>query len=126
MKAYLKKTTKEHYGIFKEECNKWIDYWGLHGWEVTFRHEHMEDARATACFNSLEDRQVTLALAIEWTERDGLCEKAIREVAFHETEELRYARIEFLAKQRFVQPSEIREEIHNLIQQDRKRIFLGE
>ena len=118
-------TTKKHFLIFKEEFLKWVDYWGLRGWELTFRHKPTEDSRAEICLNNLDDRQVTVVLSKSWGENDDLCDYEVRRVAFHECAELRYIRLDIMARNRnmAVLDREVTEEVHNLIRQDENLIF---
>ena len=107
------KTKKRHFKYFKKQCQRWIDFFGLKGWEIHFQHEHQEDSMATVWY-SLEGRCLVFTLS---TDTGGVkpSKKNISRWAFHEVCEVLVGRLEALAKDRFVTDKEIFEEVHNII-----------
>lgn len=110
------KTTFDQFKIFKVECEKWIGRFGLLGWRFYFQHKNQEDD-CIAYINwpkDSEDRVFTIGLTLDIPERVfSLID--IKKAAFHEVMEALLYKIQNLAQDRYVKPSEIREEIHNLV-----------
>lgn len=105
------KTTKEHFDMFKEECKKWQEVFGLHGWEFIF--EHKKDTDNLGWFIcDIVNRYATIGLTLTW---DGeLNTEEIKRVAFHEVCEVFLGKIKHLAIARYIRADEIEEEIHQV------------
>ncbi|HDL19928.1 MAG TPA: hypothetical protein ENH40_06715 [Nitrospirae bacterium] len=110
----MNKTTKEHFAIFRKECLKWIEVFGLKGWDVTIKHKKMEDCRA-ACTSHVVNRWAELKLNIDWNKEWEISKDRLKKDAFHEVMELFLAVISNLAEYRYTTASEIEEEIHAII-----------
>ncbi len=118
------KTTSKHFEIFKKECEKWIDRFGLYGWRFYYTHKD-EDPNNTfaGCYwpELPQDRVFTLRLTvnISWlfTIRD------IKRSAFHEVCEALLYRISYLGLARHLMVDEISEERHNLIRTLEKAVW---
>jgi len=111
------KTTKKQFEIFKNECKKWIDYFGLKNWQFYYRHTKVEEGRAQANFDCVNGI-ATLTLSTYWNElsSDFLNDKTVRRVAFHEVCEVMFGRINDMVGQRYgLIEEDITEEIHRLI-----------
>lgn len=119
------KTTKKDFELFVSECKKWIERFGLKGWAVYYDHADTKNDFANVLVSDgLDDRVVTLTFNTNWQDYpDRTKEEQIKKTAFHEIREIFYWRIRFIAGARYVQPEEIREEIHNLIRIDENTIF---
>jgi len=80
------KITKEDFQRFKRECGRWIKYFGLFGWEVTYRFCR-GDNDSFAWYNaSYSGRAITISLnkrAYDWFYSD----RALMQAAFHEVME---------------------------------------
>ena len=78
------KTTKKHFEIFKKEAEYWIQKFGLLDWNIYFSWG-VEDGtnKAEVCSNA-SAMNATIYLTKNWTAEEPLCEKEIRENAFHE------------------------------------------
>ena len=117
------KTTKNHFQIFKKECQKWIAFFGLYGWRYSYFHEDTtEDWRASVRV-SIDGRTVSLFLHIDWKD-DVVTERAVRESAFHEICEILLWRLASMAfgNLRF-SPKECNEETHNIIRILENKVF---
>ena len=111
------KTTAKHFALFKAECRKWLDRFGLKGWRVEFFHDDHADisnARAWYQVNSIVDRCASIGLTSEW-QPDSITNEKIKVSAFHEACELFLVRLRVLAGARFIDESEIDEECHAII-----------
>ena len=108
------KTTKKDFEIFKTECEKWIEIFGLKGWAIEFYHkDDLKDSRAS-CSYDVVSRSASLYLNITWHE-DTVSEANIRKSAFHEVCEVMLCNIRCLAETRFISKIEIDEECHAII-----------
>ncbi|MCK5608020.1 hypothetical protein KAR91_39435, partial [Candidatus Pacearchaeota archaeon] len=58
------KTTKKDYELFRKEAMKWMQFWGLYDWEISFDFKHAENADATARW-SYNDHWAVLTLSDE-------------------------------------------------------------
>ena len=117
-------TTQEHFTIFKEEAQYWIDKFGLKGYKVFFLHgdrDKDEDGspRSFANYNaSVVGRNAVLCLTKTWNDQglqDGITEHQIRSSAFHEVWELLLHRLFHMAENRAYTEYDFQEEKHNII-----------
>jgi hypothetical protein len=111
-------TTDRHFQIFQKEAKRWIDKFGMQGWDIRFVHQDLAgDLNAAAFFEAGEDitnRIATIGLARSDFKRK-LTAEYIKLCAFHEVCELLLHRFQYLAKARYCQEEDIDEERHNLI-----------
>lgn len=122
-KAEQNVTTEEHFRIFQEESLRWIEFFGLKGWQVEFRHENVEGKNyRAACSASLYARTSALTLTVDW-KHDPVTELKVRRSAFHEVCELFFSRIEILANDRTTNEDMVREEIHHIIRTMENTVF---
>jgi hypothetical protein len=107
------KTTPEEFKLFKSECLKWIDFFGLHDWRVDFSHEKIK-GYACVTVNGLEDK---VALFSFNTECDKHARKHldIPKTAFHEVMELLLYPLFYIGTCRYVQPEEFYAARHSII-----------
>ncbi len=113
-KEKVYKTNKRHYNLFCNEVRKFIDIFGLVGWEVNFEHKRYLSTELAVCITDQQGRTCTISLSPTWV---GLkpTDLEVRKSAFHEVCELLLSRLNTFAKDRFVQESQIDEESHNII-----------
>lgn len=79
------KTTKAHFELFKKECWKWIEKFGLYDWQYYFFHEDWEDGnRATIKYN-VKSRAASINLSPIWN--TPITNLEVRRSAFHEVME---------------------------------------
>lgn len=107
------KTTADHFKLFKKEFKKWVDIFGLKGWEVEYKHTPSGDSLAWMNAD-LVGRVATIGLAPVW-ERTKTTTHEIKKCAFHEASELLLYKMRSLAKYRYATLYEIDEENHNII-----------
>ena len=108
------KTSKRHFKLFCDEINKFVDIFGLVGWEVYFEHKQYLSNVQAVCITDQQGRTCTIALSTEWIALKPT-DLEVRRAAFHEVCELLLSRLNTFAKYRFVKESQIDEESHNLI-----------
>lgn len=99
--------------LFKTECLKWIEIFGLKGWKVGFEHKETNDAYAHVKVDGIVDRFVIFVLNSKPDETD--LHYDVKKTAFHEVCELLLWRMEYIGTCRYVQPEELPEERHNII-----------
>jgi hypothetical protein len=113
-KEKVYKTSKRHFKLFCDEVRKFIDIFGLVGWEVYFEHKQYLSYEMAVCITDQPGRTCTIALSTEWVALKPT-DLEVRKAAFHEVCELLLSRFNAFARDRFVQESQIDEESHNLI-----------
>ena len=115
-------TTEYHFGIFKEECKKWIDYFGLKYWSVWYTQEELKDAYAQ-CATKYIGKVATLTLN---TKLDLFIEDdiiyVIKKSAFHEVCELMLSKLATISETYFSEDM-VSEEIHIVIRILENSIF---
>jgi hypothetical protein len=119
-------TTPDHFEIFKDECCRWIHYFGLKQTIVRFEQKDLsrdgDGDKASCCFD-IEAMSATITLSINW-DNEVINEKEIRRVAFHEVfEGLILGPLLVCAESRFVTPSEIRSNSHRIVRLMENTIF---
>lgn len=111
------RTTKAHFKIFKEECQEWIEAFGLKDWFVDFYHEdwseHHGDAKAWCRWN-VEGMIASVCLSLEWGNEKPI-DETVKMSAFHEICHLLIGRLFDLATDRYIQKIEIDVEAHAII-----------
>ncbi len=110
----MAKTTKAHFAIFKSECEKWIDIFGLKGWEISFFHEELKGFRDAATEYHITDRYANIYLFPK-LEITKIADDTVRLWAFHEVCEIFMGPMNANAKERFVSRAELNEALHAII-----------
>lgn len=108
--------TDDHFEIFKDEVNHWLDFFGMKDWEVCFTLKESENHRAQVWFN-VSGRIATFVLIKEWHEEilGNITNEDIRIVAFHEVCELLLGPIRDIAMSRASFEVDCTTEIHRVI-----------
>ncbi len=110
----MAQTTPEQFQLFKDEALKWIDRFGLKGWDVTFTNKSCRESdRANIAYRVLQ-RMATINLEPDWGEHEAT-DHLVAKAAFHEVGELFIGRLAILAQSRTTREDEIDEEVHNII-----------
>ena len=118
----MSKTTAKDFKLFKEECQKWIDFFGLKGWEVYFEHNKDEDIYIARLRPDVENKTCTIVLAVDWG-NSPLDKRELKKTAFHEVVELFLSRFRYLALRRDIRETEIIEENHHIVRTLENIIF---
>ena len=117
------KTTKKHFRIFRQECEKWIKRFHMQGWFVTYTHSETDPDTAANFYHAYAARQVTINLATS-LDGDSFDEHYLRGLAFHEvTESMLIGRLRYLAQERYVTEGEIEEVSHDIVNNLQTIIF---
>lgn len=120
----MQQLTENDFNLFKTEAKRWIDYFGLCDWAVSFAFEHLDDCRAE-CTANWSAKACVLTLG-KFPERE-LTKDEIRRHAFHEVCEILVSDFEFIALNEDV-PHEARERLtevarHGLIRRLENSVF---
>ena len=122
------KTTKKQFDLYVKECKKWIKFFGLSDWDITFLHKKCisEDLKAiAACSSDVESRSSILILSKEVKQEEELpiLDSDMKVHAFHEVVHLLMARYGWLARSRNTNYGEIDEEEHAIVARLQNSIF---
>ena len=110
----MPKTTAKDFQLFKTECLKWLDEFGLKGWESDFEHDKKMDEHLALLTTNTIGRACKFTLAGDW----GTVETSpyeIKKAGFHEVMELFIQRVRYLALSMEVRQDEVVEECHHII-----------
>ena len=109
------KTTKKDFEVFKAECEKWIEYFGMNDWDFCFVHkapENLPNCRA-ACRADYCGKLVSLFLSHKWDDKPEPNE--LEKCAFHEVCEVLLSQMQALATSRWVTEDEVEVARHTVI-----------
>lgn len=117
-----KKTNREDFGLFKDESEYWIRFFGCLGWRIDYEHATLL-AESLAEYNSdIEGRCALITMNKEFPEI-SYNKKEIRRTGFHEIVEIMFSRLISLAIDRSATKQEIIEAKHELIRIFENSIF---
>ena len=108
----MAKTTKKDFKEFQKEFMKYVELFGLKGYSVFFGREEINGGHAEIRVN-IRDRVATVVLSTEKHEKHF---QTMRDCAKHEALHLLIARLEDLAKRRYVTPGDINEECEGIVE----------
>jgi len=108
------KTTKKDFKCFEKEFLKWINVLGLKDWRVLFYHRPLEDSFAVIHRDNVgKIANVYFSSEIPETAREGyICPE---HHAKHEAVHLLLSRLGYLAERRYINYSDISEEMERLV-----------
>ena len=118
----MKELTKEDFEIFIYECNRWIEFFGLYGWNVFYYFEELDEYCFANCTCDLGGRVCAIRLNTKFPEQDYSVIN-LKKTAFHEVCEMLFSRIVTINNARYVGSDEIGEEVHNLIRIFENKLF---
>lgn len=107
------KTTLNHFAIFKKECERWIDRYGLKDWHIYFKHSEIEHEVCARAEADLENRLARITLNTEWEEVEPT-RANLQSAAYHEVCHILLHRLTELALLRG-NLAEIENEVHVII-----------
>lgn len=116
------KLEKKHFEYFVKRCKFWLDFWGIKNWDIRYKFEATAKEELATTASQIIDHVAVITLDNDSDWEDSSYEFLDR-IAFHEVDEVRYAKLDCLANMRFVDPTQIRETIHSLIVQEENTIF---
>ena len=105
----------DDFALFKSECLRWIEFFGLTSWKIDFVHEKLRNEAFAECrVDGICDRYCVLALNAEISDHDRSYFDPAK-TAFHEVLELLLWPLESCGRDRFVNPDDFVRERHALI-----------
>jgi hypothetical protein len=102
------KVNNRHFGVFKSECERWADIYGMKGWRLEYALQEVDGGIAEFDMN-LEAKAIFFSLATEAPEY-YLTDKELMRLAFHEITESFINRLALLRV-----TDDIAEERHNIV-----------
>ena len=119
------KVTKKDFTLFKKECQKWINYFGLKNWEIRYIHEgnSHEDGLAGTTID-LDNKLAVIELCQEMNDYDYK-NHSFNALAFHEVCEVLIGRLRYLAQSRYASKEEIIEANHEIVRTLENTILKG-
>ena len=120
----MAKTTKADFKLFKRECEKWIDIFGLNGYEFRYSHEYAADEESLAdVIWEPVSRSVHIRLCENWSDSYKKDDLQVRICSFHEVLHVLIGKLSVLSKSRFILEREVEEEEHAIIRTLEKVLF---
>lgn len=102
--------TKDLFKLFKDECIKWLNAFGLTDWSVTFSCEGNTITGPLASVQYTPDGLSAHITISKYWEDQPMTKIQIQRCALHEVCHILTARMELLAQERFISEREIMEE----------------
>ncbi|MHA1866835.1 MAG: hypothetical protein ACTSXD_02080 [Candidatus Heimdallarchaeaceae archaeon] len=118
-------TSSKDFNLFRKECDKWIEVFGLKDWYVYYVHyDNIEDSGAYgSCSASINTKCAEISLYKNLYD-NYYDEHIIKRTAFHEVCELLFIKIKFFTvTDTKVQEREIEEELHTIIRRLENSLF---
>ena len=115
----MSKTTVKQFDLFRSECLKWIDIFGLKDYEIHFEHSDKATGNGNVayCIRDCNGRVARLSLCQTWNDNYivRLSDESIKLAAFEEVCHIFLYSLSSCANARFVMEHEINEAEHGLI-----------
>ena len=112
------KITEKHFLLFKEECQKWIEIFGLKNWEINFYHKKDSSEYLASTVYSYQGRTVDVHLNTVWQDKRKTLDTnyELKKSAFHEICEILLYPVRYIGECRYVQGAfEIDAVVHDVI-----------
>ena len=102
------KITNKDFGVYKTEVVKWINSFGLNGWDFDFKIDGKDkDSLSTLRWNN-EGRNCTFTINRDWGNNE-ISEENIKKSALHEVLHLIFSKATHLADKRFADKHSLEE-----------------
>jgi hypothetical protein len=115
------KTTKRHFEIFKKECKKWIEIFGLKEWSYYFFHDNWDEKNRASVIYNVVKRTVSINLETKWNTPPTVND--IKITAFHEVCEVLLGPIYLIAESRSFDSSDLDSQCHSIIRRLENSLF---
>lgn len=120
------KTTVKQFDYFYKMCKRYVKYFGLYEWDLSYEHGRLDDGIVANCSTSMPQMSATIRFNTERHQNlSKLTNEEIRMTALHEVSHLLIAKLDLSARSRFITEDEIHgydEEIVNRIFNFAKRM----
>ena len=107
------KTTKKQFEEFKEECEKWIEFFGLRDWHIDICHEDIGKNAIARCGRLYEDKLAEISYNLNM---DDDIRYSIKETAFHEVCHVLLGEFALLAQDPKAREEELENAEHTIVQ----------
>ena len=123
-------TTDQKIKLFRSECQRFIEFFGLHEWQIQYKqHDLSDNARAMCSTSGImsnvegDGQQATLSYDIEWIRESDADEISI--CAFHEVMELMFMKLrDYSTNNQFIVTwREVDDEFHRIIRRFENKIY---
>ena len=108
------KLSQEHFKLFRDECEKYLDLFGLKSWRVFYELKRLKDSFGNAQWK-YAGRVATITLATDFPKPFDSLEEQIKQTALHECLEILLAPISSMAGDRHFDQIDFEKEIHSVI-----------
>jgi len=103
-------TTKTQFELFKGECIRLIEKWGITGWRIDFVWDDEDSQERASVSQDLAGRVLCFYFPKKWADKETkISEEVVIESARHEVIHSLCARLRVLAAKRYVSEDEIYE-----------------
>jgi len=117
----MPKPTKKQFEIYRKECKKWIEIFGLKDWEISFDYEDIDDSPASLTYHCVN--RIAVFHFNPKQARGDLNNNQVKRNAFHEVGELLLGRLRDMVGQRYgLNVDDVSEEIHMIVERLQKVI----
>lgn len=114
---------KDPLKYFTDRVNHWIDFFGLHNWDVNVHAEGEDDDSTLAeTYSNIENKRADIYLIMDWGDTE-MTQSGLDKTAFHEVLEVMLAEIRYIAGKRDIRFGEIDSAIHSIIRILTAKIF---
>jgi hypothetical protein len=119
----MKRTSKKHFEIFKNECQKWVDKFELNNWDIKYHWKKLEkfdggENIGVATYSA----EVYLDKEIEDEHADTDLTKFVKKTAKHEILHILLKRLAINASARYINECELTEAEEELVRKLEKII----
>ena len=117
------KTSKKDFDIFKKECERWIEFFGLKDYSVRILHENTEGGGEANIWTDEFQKCATIKQSIDLKHECLRTKEEIKRAAFHEVCHLLLSDLYFKATCRYLSDSELDGTEHAIIQRLENLVF---
>lgn len=110
------KTTAHHFRVFRAEVVRLMNLWAMPLWDLSIRHESIDDRHGADCWMDGPSRKASIRLNTEWGNNRVITDHGIREIARHEAIHLLLAPVTDIGERRFVSLDQWKAGEHELLE----------
>lgn len=117
------KTTEKDFKLFRKECEKWLNFFGLTDWSVYYEHaSHDGSGRDAYTEHTSGDKTATIGLYVDWLDLKPT-DNILRQTAFHEVCEILLSEIAQMCMDRYIREQDIHTATHSIIHRLENSVF---
>ncbi|MBE9542064.1 MAG: hypothetical protein IMF01_07070 [Proteobacteria bacterium] len=117
---------KDPLKYFTLRINYWVEFFGLHNWDVNVHADDDTDEETLAeTYSNVNNKRADIYLIMDWGDTE-MTQSELDKTAFHEVLEVMLAEIRYIAGKRDIRFGEIDSAIHSIIRILTVKIFKGE